>query len=168
MRLAADDYEAISRLRWSRSIGAQVASDACGQLGLAGKMVGEGIRVSLVCSVVPADRAIASCAIDGGLHTLDGRSRCCVGNQWSLYCISLFLVSGESMHCCPWRAYRSGDPGVGGRRKPLAVDGEHGQSDWAIASASQLGQSANSRPLTQLSTTSSPLSQSACRILGKP
>ena len=30
----------IKGLRWSRSVGAQLASDACGQLGFAGKMVG--------------------------------------------------------------------------------------------------------------------------------
>ena len=60
----------ISRLSWSRSFGVQVASDAAGQLGLAGKLLGEGIRVSLVGSVVPLPGAISACAIDGGLHTL--------------------------------------------------------------------------------------------------
>src|SRR5246500_5723394 len=60
----------IKGLRWSHSIGAQLASDACGQLGFAGKMVGEGIRVSLLSPVVPVARGISSCAIDGGMHLL--------------------------------------------------------------------------------------------------
>jgi hypothetical protein len=60
----------ISGLPWSRSIGAQLASDACGQLGFAGKLVGEGIRVSLLSPVVPLARGISSCTIDGGMHLL--------------------------------------------------------------------------------------------------
>jgi Lysylphosphatidylglycerol synthase TM region len=60
----------IKGLRWSRSIGAQLASDACGQLGFAGKMVGEGLRVSLLSPVVPVARGISSCAIEGGMHLL--------------------------------------------------------------------------------------------------
>ena len=60
----------ISRLSWSRSFGAQLASDAAGQLGLAGKLLGEGLRVSLSSSEVPLPSAISACAIDGGLHTL--------------------------------------------------------------------------------------------------
>jgi uncharacterized membrane protein YuzA (DUF378 family) len=60
----------IRGLRWLRSIGAQLASNACGQLGFAGKLLGEGLRVSLLSPVVPVDRGISSCAIDGGLHLL--------------------------------------------------------------------------------------------------
>ena len=44
----------IRGLRWSRSIGAQLASDACGQLGFAGKLLGEGLRVSLLTPAVTA------------------------------------------------------------------------------------------------------------------
>ena len=58
----------ISALSWSRSIGAQLVSDAAGQLGFAGKLLGEGLRVSLLGSAVPLANGISSSAIDGGLH----------------------------------------------------------------------------------------------------
>ena len=60
----------ISGLSWSRSLGTQLASDAIGQLGFAGKLLGEGIRVSLVSPAVPLASGISACAIDGGLHIL--------------------------------------------------------------------------------------------------
>lgn len=60
----------IKGLSWSRSLGAQLVSDAMGQLGLAGKLLGEGIRISLLGSTVPLASGISACAIDGGLHTL--------------------------------------------------------------------------------------------------
>jgi Lysylphosphatidylglycerol synthase TM region len=60
----------ISRLSWSRSFASQLISDATGQLGFAGKMLGEGLRVSLASPAVPVASAISACAIDGGLHTL--------------------------------------------------------------------------------------------------
>jgi len=60
----------ISRLSWSRTFASQLIADAAGQLGLAGKMLGEGIRVSLSSSAVPLASAISACAIDGGLHIL--------------------------------------------------------------------------------------------------
>ena len=59
----------ISALSWSRSFGAQVASDAVGQFGFAGKLLGEGLRVSMVEGAVPLADGISSSAIDGGLHT---------------------------------------------------------------------------------------------------
>jgi hypothetical protein len=37
----------ISALSWSRSFGAQLVSDAVGQLGFAGKLFGEGLRISM-------------------------------------------------------------------------------------------------------------------------
>jgi len=58
----------ISGLSWSRSLGTQLVSDAVGQLGVAGKLVGEGLRVSLLGSAVPLPSGISACAIDGGLH----------------------------------------------------------------------------------------------------
>ena len=93
----------IKGLRWSRSIGAQLASDACGQLGFAGKMVGEGIRVSLLSPVVPVDRGISSCAIDGGLHLLTAAVVAALGisitllhfplsGQWRVYALLLAAV----------------------------------------------------------------------------
>ncbi len=59
----------ISALSWSRSFGAQLASDAVGQFGFAGKLLGEGLRVSMVRVAVPLADGISSSAIDGGLHT---------------------------------------------------------------------------------------------------
>jgi Lysylphosphatidylglycerol synthase TM region len=58
----------ISALSWSRSLGAQLVSDAVGQLGFAGKLVGEGLRISMLGSAVPLANGISSSAIDGGLH----------------------------------------------------------------------------------------------------
>jgi Lysylphosphatidylglycerol synthase TM region len=60
----------ISRLSWSRTFASQLISDAVGQLGFAGKLLGEGLRVSLSTPAVPVANAISACAIDGGLHTL--------------------------------------------------------------------------------------------------
>ena len=58
----------ISALSWSCSLGAQLASDAVGQLGFAGKLFGEGLRISMLGSAVPLANGISSSAIDGGLH----------------------------------------------------------------------------------------------------
>jgi uncharacterized membrane protein YuzA (DUF378 family) len=86
----------IKGLRWSRSIGAQLASEACGQLGFAGKMVGEGLRISLLSPVVPVERGISSCAIDGGLHILTAA----VVAVWGISIALLhFPLSGQ------WRVY---------------------------------------------------------------
>jgi hypothetical protein len=86
----------ISGLTWSRSIGAQLASDACGQLGFAGKLVGEGIRVSLLSPVVPLARGISSCTIDGGLHLLTAAVVAVLGISISLL---HFPLSSQ------WRGY---------------------------------------------------------------
>ena len=59
----------ISGLSWSRSFVAQLISDAIGQFGVAGKVLGEGTRISLLGSTVPVSNALAAGAIDGGLHT---------------------------------------------------------------------------------------------------
>jgi hypothetical protein len=59
----------ISGLSWSRSVGTQLASDAMGQLGVAGKLVGEGIRISFLGPTVPLPNGISACAIDGALHS---------------------------------------------------------------------------------------------------
>src|ERR1700693_1123408 len=58
----------ISALSWSRSLGAQLVSDAVGQLGFAGKLLGEGLRISMLGSAVSLANGISSSAIDGGLH----------------------------------------------------------------------------------------------------
>jgi hypothetical protein len=67
------------RLSWSRSFGAQLVSDAMGQLGFAGKLLGEGVRLSLLGSTVPVASAISSCAIDGGMHLLTAAAVAVVG-----------------------------------------------------------------------------------------
>lgn len=59
----------ISGLSWFRSFVAQLISDGLGQLGVAGKVVGEGTRISLLRSVVPVSNALSAGAIDGALHT---------------------------------------------------------------------------------------------------
>lgn len=48
-----------SALSWSRSLGAQLASDAVGQLGFAGKLLGEGLRISMLGSAVPLPNGIS-------------------------------------------------------------------------------------------------------------
>ena len=55
----------ISGLSWSRSFGAYLVSEAIGQFGVAGKVIGEGMRVTLVGSAVPTASGISSGAIDG-------------------------------------------------------------------------------------------------------
>jgi Lysylphosphatidylglycerol synthase TM region len=59
----------IGGLSWSRSFVAQLVSDALGQFGVAGKVVGEGMRISLLGSTVPVSNGLSAGAIDGGLHT---------------------------------------------------------------------------------------------------
>src|ERR1035438_7115669 len=58
----------ISQLSWSRSFVAQLISDGIGQFGVAGKVVGEGTRISLLGRAVPVSSALSAGAIDGGLH----------------------------------------------------------------------------------------------------
>ncbi len=59
----------ISSLSWSRSFVSQLISDAIGQFGIAGKVVGEGTRISLLGRSVPLSNALSAGAIDGALHT---------------------------------------------------------------------------------------------------
>jgi uncharacterized membrane protein YuzA (DUF378 family) len=58
----------ITGLSWSRSFVAQLISDGIGQLGVAGKVVGEGARVSLLGRAVPLSNTLSAGAIDGALH----------------------------------------------------------------------------------------------------
>jgi len=58
----------ISGLSWSRSFVAQLISDGIGQFGVAGKVVGEGTRISLLGRAVPLSNALSAGAIDGALH----------------------------------------------------------------------------------------------------
>src|SRR5271167_3895317 len=86
----------ISGLSWSRSFVAQLISDGIGQFGVAGKVVGEGARISLLGRAVPLSNAISAGAIDGGLH---------------IFTAVLVTVSGISATLLlaplsgPWRVY---------------------------------------------------------------
>ena len=86
----------ISELSWSRSFGVQLISDAAGQLGIAGKLLGDALRVSLLGSVVPLANRISAAAIDGGLHVLTAAVVTVLG------IIATLLVTHISG---PWRAY---------------------------------------------------------------
>ena len=59
----------ISGLSWSRSFVAQLVSDGMGQFGVAGKVLGEGMRISMLGSAVPVSSGLSAGAIDAGLHT---------------------------------------------------------------------------------------------------
>ncbi len=59
----------IRQLSWPRSFVAQLVSDGIGQFGVAGKVLGEGMRISLLSSTVPVSSGLSAGAIDGGLHT---------------------------------------------------------------------------------------------------
>ena len=86
----------IRGLSWSRSFGTQLASDACGQLGVAGKLLGDAIRVSLLGSTIPLANRISACAIDGGLHLLTAAVVAALGISITLL---HFRLSGQ------WRVY---------------------------------------------------------------
>ena len=60
----------IGRLSWSRSFGMRLISEALAQIGIAGKVLGEGVRVSLLGSAVPIANGISSGALDAGIYTL--------------------------------------------------------------------------------------------------
>jgi phosphatidylglycerophosphate synthase len=62
----------ISELSWPRSIGMRLISEAIAQIGVAGKVLGEGVRVSLLGSAVPMANGISSGALDSGLYILTG------------------------------------------------------------------------------------------------
>jgi hypothetical protein len=59
----------ITKLSWSRSFAAQLISDGMGQFGVAGKVLGEGTRISMLTRAVPLSSALSAGAIDGGLHS---------------------------------------------------------------------------------------------------
>lgn len=60
----------ITRLSWRHSFGMRLVSEAIGQLGLAGKIFGEGMRVSLLGPAVPIENSISAAALDSGLYTV--------------------------------------------------------------------------------------------------
>ena len=93
----------ISGLSWSRSFVAQLVSDGIGQFGVAGKVVGEGMRISLLGSTVPVSSGLSAGAIDGGLHTFSAVVVTVLGISatlmlapvsvsWRLYAVLLIAV----------------------------------------------------------------------------
>ena len=93
----------ISGLSWFRSFVAQLISDGIGQFGVAGKVVGEGTRISLLGRAVPVSSALSAGAIDGGLHiftavlvTVSGISATLLlaplSGPWRMYAVLLVAV----------------------------------------------------------------------------
>jgi hypothetical protein len=93
----------ISGLSWPRSFVAQLISDGIGQFGVAGKVVGEGTRISLLGRAVPLPNALSAGAIDGALHiftavlvTVSGISATLLlaplSGTWRVYAVLLVAV----------------------------------------------------------------------------
>jgi lysylphosphatidylglycerol synthase-like protein len=93
----------IRALSWSRSLRAQLVSDAVGQLGFAGKLLGEGLRISMLGSAVQLENGISSSAIDGGLHAFTAVAVTVLGitttlllapldGRWRIYALLLAAV----------------------------------------------------------------------------
>src|SRR5450631_358264 len=93
----------ISSLSWFRSFVAQLISDGIVQFGVAGKVVGEGTRISLLGRAVPVSSALSAGAIDGGLHiftavlvTVSGLSATLLlaplSGTWLVYAVMLVAV----------------------------------------------------------------------------
>jgi len=60
----------IGKVSWLRSFGMRLISESIAQIGVAGKVLGEGMRVSLLGSAVPVANGISSAALDAGLYVL--------------------------------------------------------------------------------------------------
>ena len=98
----------ISGLSWFRSFVAQLISDGIGQFGIAGKVVGEGTRISLLRCAVPLSNALSAGAIDGALHTftavlitVSGLSATLLfaplSGTWRVYAMLLVVVLGSTV-----------------------------------------------------------------------
>jgi len=57
-------------LSWPRSFAMRLIAEAFAQIGIAGKVLGEGVRVSLLGSAVPIANGISSGVLDAGIYTL--------------------------------------------------------------------------------------------------
>ena len=62
----------LNKVSFARTLGLRLASEALGQLGVAGQMLGDGTRASLLGSDVETSSAISSVALDRGLFMLSG------------------------------------------------------------------------------------------------
>lgn len=79
-----------------RAFGLRLISEAIAQLGVAGQVLGEGTRVSLLRASVPVDVAVCSAALDRGLFTLSAALVSAIG-------VSAALVLLPLSHC--WKIY---------------------------------------------------------------
>lgn len=62
----------LNKVPFARTLGLRLASEALGQMGVAGQMIGDGTRASLLGSEVETSSAISSVALDRGLFMLSG------------------------------------------------------------------------------------------------
>ena len=62
----------LNKVSFARTLGLRLASESLGQLGVAGQMIGDGTRASLLGSEVQASSAISSVVLDRGLFMLSG------------------------------------------------------------------------------------------------
>ncbi len=60
------------KVSFSRTLGLRLVSEAIGQFGFVGQMVGDATRGSLLTSDLPASNVVSSVALDRGLFTLSG------------------------------------------------------------------------------------------------
>ena len=60
------------KVSFSRTLGLRLVSEAIGQFGFVGQMVGDATRGSLLTSDLPASDVVSSVALDRGLFTLSG------------------------------------------------------------------------------------------------
>jgi uncharacterized protein (TIRG00374 family) len=62
----------LTKVSFARTLGLRLASESLGQFGVAGQMLGDGTRASLLGSEVQASSAISSVVLDRGLFMLSG------------------------------------------------------------------------------------------------
>src|SRR5271165_5153029 len=62
----------LNKVSFARTLGLRLASEALGQFGVAGQVLGDGTRASLLGSEVQTSSAISSVALDRGLFMLSG------------------------------------------------------------------------------------------------
>lgn len=86
----------LSGLSWTRSFGMRLISEAIGQVGIAGKFIGEGMRVSMLGPTVPAASGISSAALDSGFYMLSSAAVTMMG----IACVLLIAPVSQK-----WRLY---------------------------------------------------------------
>jgi phosphatidylglycerophosphate synthase len=86
----------IGGLSWPRSFGMRLISEAIGQVGIAGKIFGEGMRVSMLGSAASNASGISAAALDSGLYIFSSAIVTVLG-------IACVLLLAPVSH--KWRAY---------------------------------------------------------------